>query len=281
MGAGQGRGHVGGRRQPRGRLGQGGQQRRLRQGQGAGRLVEIGLRRRLHPIGAGAEEHPVQIELENLVLAEPVGQPAGQNRLLQLSLQRAVRPEEQGLGQLLGQAGGALHRPAGPGVGIEGAQHRQPVDGPVLVEAAVFRGQEGARNIGWQLGQGHAVAVTGPTDGDDLALAVDEGHAGGSVQGPQGVRVGDLRQAGQPGQLDPRGGQDREQQQGDSRGDGDPPAAPQQPAPDQVGPKACRWRLCVGEAVGHRRTLVIEAGGFRTDAAWRKSPSGRPRRSNR
>ncbi len=146
--AGQGGGHVDGGRQAGWGLGQGGEQRRLRQGQGAGRLVEVGLGRGLHAVGAGAEEHPVEIELEDLILAEAVGQSAGQHRLLQLAFQRAVGAEEQGLRQLLGQARGPLHRGAGLGVGVQGAQHRQPVDGPMLVEPPVFGREEGVRHIG-------------------------------------------------------------------------------------------------------------------------------------
>ncbi len=265
MRAGQGRGHVVGGRQARRRLGQGRQQRRFGEAEGAGGLAEIGLRRRLHAIGAVAEEDAVQVELEDLVLAEPIGEAGGHDRLLHLALDRPVGGQEQGLGQLLGQARPALHGRPGRGVRPEGAQHPQPVDGPVLVEAPVLRRQEGARHIGGQLPQGDAPAVAGAAHGDGPALAVQEGHAGRAVQRPQSVRRGDLGQARQPGQLDPGAGQDDQQQQGHAHGHADPHAPRQRPPPGrQVGAESRHLGWRVWEPVGHSEALVKRPVGFRT-----------------
>ena len=72
------------------------------------RLAEIAARGRLDAIGARAEIDPVEIHFEDLVLGVLVLQPERQQHFLHLALQRAVRLQEQVLGQLLGQRRAAL-----------------------------------------------------------------------------------------------------------------------------------------------------------------------------
>ncbi len=210
-----------------------------------------------------------------------MGEAGGHHRLLHLALDRAVGRQEQGLGQLLGQARASLHRGAGLGVRPHGAQHPQPVDRAMLIEAPVLGRQEGPGHIGGQLGQGDPPAVARAAHGDGVALAVQEGHAGRPVQGPEDVGRRDLGQAREPGDLDPGRGQDDQQHPRHPRRDADPHAPPQRPPRRQVGAEGHRLGGVVWKAVGQGVTLVKGPSGFRTPSSWRKSPSGRPRRSNR
>ena len=104
------------------RLQQPGQQGRLVGGDAARRLAEIAPRRGLDPMRSGAEIDPVQVNREDLVLAEPVFQPQCQQQLLDLALQGALGGEEQVLGDLLGDGAAPLHDAPGAGVGHGGAR---------------------------------------------------------------------------------------------------------------------------------------------------------------
>jgi len=105
------------------------------------------LRRRLDPIGAGAEIDPVQIEGQDLLLGEFHLQPDRQHQFLHLAAQVLVRRQEQVLGQLLGQGGAALDHPAGAHIGGHGPHHADGVEAGVVIEAPVLDGDEGGRHI--------------------------------------------------------------------------------------------------------------------------------------
>ena len=97
-----------------GRLGDGGQDRRLLQGEARGRLVEIAPRRRLDAIGAGAEIDAAEIQAEDLLLGVGLLQLGGQQQLLALALQGALGGQVEVAGQLLGDGRAALGDAAGP-----------------------------------------------------------------------------------------------------------------------------------------------------------------------
>ena len=177
--------HVVGQGQARRGLGQAGQQGRFRQGQLAGGLAEIGLRRAVDAIGAGPEIDAVQIELEDFVLGEHLLQLIGQQHLLQLALHNPIRGEEQALGQLLGQGRGALAGAAGAPVGPGGPADALQVDGPVLVEAPVLGRHEGLGYVVGHRAQGDALAIARAARGDHLAVAILEADAGRAVDREQ------------------------------------------------------------------------------------------------
>ena len=89
------------RRVARRRLEQAGQHRGFGEVHVLRGLVEVVLRRRVHPEGAAAHIGAVEIELEDLVLGEPRLQPDREERLLHLALDGALVVQEQVLGELL------------------------------------------------------------------------------------------------------------------------------------------------------------------------------------
>src|SRR5262249_3872108 len=81
---------LGGGRRARGIFTHPRQHRRFRDFDLAGGLAEILLRGGLHAVSAGAEIDAVEIELENLRLAELALEPERQHRLLHLAPERAL-----------------------------------------------------------------------------------------------------------------------------------------------------------------------------------------------
>ena len=106
-------GRIDTRVEARGRTRQPGQHRRLPQRHVPGGDAEIHPRRRVHAPGARPQVDPVQIDLQNLPLAEMLLQPQRQQQFLHLAAERAGVGEEQVLGHLLGDGGAALHHAAG------------------------------------------------------------------------------------------------------------------------------------------------------------------------
>ena len=165
-----------GRREPRRRLDQAGEQRGLGQRHALRRLAEVALRRRLDAVGAGAEIDAVEIELEDLLLGELVLEPDRQHHLLQLARHRALLRQEEVLGQLLGDGRAALRDAASQHVGDHGAHEAERVDAVVRVEPPVLDRQERLRQVGRHLlerdrGAAHLAAV-----GEHAAVERDDLH---------------------------------------------------------------------------------------------------------
>jgi hypothetical protein len=160
------------------RVEDGSEDRRLGDGDVAGGLAEELLRCLLHPDGAGAEIGPVEIELEDLVLGEPVLQPQGEDGFLELALVGAVGLEEQVLGQLLGDGRAALDDAAGLLVGDEGAHQADGIDAEVMLEAAVLDGDDGFGHVARQLADAHLVAEERAAFGHHMAVGRQQHHAG-------------------------------------------------------------------------------------------------------
>ena len=89
--------------------------------------------------------------LEDLLLAELALQLSGQQRLLELADDGAVLAEEHRARQLLrDRAGTFLHRAAAH-VAQQRSADAHRIDAVVLVEAAIFRGNEGPLHQQWHL----------------------------------------------------------------------------------------------------------------------------------
>ena len=116
-------------------------------------LIEIALRRGLDAIGPGPEIDPVQIEREDLFLAELHLQPDGEDQLLHLAPNGLVWGQEQVAGQLLGDGRGSADNPSGAGIVDGGADDTNGVKTGVEIEAAVLDGDEGFGHIGRKLVQ--------------------------------------------------------------------------------------------------------------------------------
>jgi hypothetical protein len=121
LGAALGAGGVAVGRQPRGRFHHARQHRGLGDLHLARRLAEIALGGGLDAVGAGAEIDAVEIELENLGLAELALEPEREHELLHLAPERALLGQEQILGELLGEGRAALRHAAAKHVGDHGA----------------------------------------------------------------------------------------------------------------------------------------------------------------
>ena len=134
-----------------GRLGQRGEIGRFRQRQFVECLVEVVERRRRDAVGLAAdraEEDLIEIELEDLVLAEGRLDPQRQDRLLNLAVPGLVEGQKEVLGHLLGDGRGADQRAAAAfgaaqNIVARRADHAQKVDAAVIVEVLVLGGQEG------------------------------------------------------------------------------------------------------------------------------------------
>ena len=84
-----------------------------------------------HPVGAAAEVHPIEVELENVRLVEAQLQPQRQHQLLELAHQGALGGEEDVLGELLRDGRAALDEAAGLQVGEDRAAEAGRVDAPM------------------------------------------------------------------------------------------------------------------------------------------------------
>ncbi len=122
-------------------------------------MAEELARRRIHAIGPGAQIHPVQIDGEDLVLAQPMLQPEGEQQFLHLALERTLRCQEQVLRHLLGNGAAALHDPSGPQVDVGRPRQADDVEPEMIVEAAVLGGDHCLRHGRRQLAQGDGGAV--------------------------------------------------------------------------------------------------------------------------
>src|SRR4029453_4242026 len=105
-------------------------------------FAEIALRRRLDPVGAGAEIDPIEIKLENVRLAELSLEPKRKHELVHLAPGRAFLGKKQVLGELLGNGRAALRDAAAKNIGGGGARKPNGIDPEMAIKAAVFDGDE-------------------------------------------------------------------------------------------------------------------------------------------
>src|SRR4029450_6728242 len=76
-------------------------------------LVEIGPARRLHAIGVAAKEDGIEVELEDLLLAQGRFEPESEDRLADLAADIVARILQQIFGDLLSDGGAAACAAAG------------------------------------------------------------------------------------------------------------------------------------------------------------------------
>jgi len=148
-----------------------GDQRGLRQRELAGALVEIHLRGRADAVRALAEEDPVQVERQDLFLAELALEPQREEHLLQLAPQRALGGEDGVAGELHRDRAAALAHAARRQVALGSAQQPLPVHARVPEEAIVLRREEGIDDLGRDLLPLHRDAPLLADLCDELAVA--------------------------------------------------------------------------------------------------------------
>ena len=217
---------IAARREPRRRANQAGERGCFRHRELRRRLGEIALRRRLDAVGAGAEVDPVEIEIEDLGLAELALQPGRQRHLLHLAGERALLRQEQVLGELLGQRRAALRDAAMQDVGDDGAGDADRIDAVMRVEAPVLDRHECLRHVARQVLQRHRGAAHVAAGGEQVALQIDDLDRGRALGDFERL---DRRQMGADPHRAADGGDD--QPEADDRApighpsDGPPPAA--------------------------------------------------------
>jgi hypothetical protein len=102
---------------------------------------EIGLGGGREPVGALSEKDLVDVELEDLVLAQVVFDLECEQGLVELAAERLLLAEEEVACHLHGDRAGPLSRAAVEEVRERGARHADVVDAAVLVEAFVLGGK--------------------------------------------------------------------------------------------------------------------------------------------
>src|SRR5262249_22120262 len=128
-------------------LGQAGKKRAFLDRELLRRLAEIAARSELDAPGAATEIDGIEIELENLRLAERLLDPRGHDHLADLALVGEVFAHQQVLDDLLGDGGTALWAPGGGEIADEGADQAALVDPLVLVEAFVLGREKGLLHL--------------------------------------------------------------------------------------------------------------------------------------
>jgi hypothetical protein len=201
-------------------LGQGGEEGRLVRRQLLQRLAEIVVGGRGHAVGPVAEEDLVQIEFEDLFLAQGRFQTAGEDGLLQLASDGRFIGQQNVLGDLLGDGRAAFQPPSGDEVEHvleHGPAQTRDVDAAVLEEILVLGRHEGVDDLGRDLFVGHidAPLVRELTDQGAVA-SIDARRGRRTVVG----QFGGVRQVvEQPGRIDGdhQPGQRDSAQQADAR----------------------------------------------------------------
>lgn len=137
------------------------------------RLVEVHRRRGADAVGAVAEVHGVQVELEDLVLGQLLFEADGVHRLFHLAVGGLGVRQEVLLHHLLGDGGPALADLAGADVEQRGAHQAAEAHALVQVEALVLDGDHGLAHVGGDLLQRHLAAVDVALQlGQDVPVAV-------------------------------------------------------------------------------------------------------------
>ena len=142
-------------------LGQAGQQRALLQGQILRLLAEIAAGRELDPPGAAAEIDRIEVELEDLRLAQRVLDPRGHDHLADLAVIGEVLADQEVLHDLLGDGRAALRAPGLREVADEGADQAALVDAFVPIEALVLGREERLLDVFRDVGERNPLRAAG------------------------------------------------------------------------------------------------------------------------
>jgi hypothetical protein len=125
-----------------------------------GRGIEIGACRHLDAVGVVEEGHGVEVGFEDFVLAVDGLDLQRRDRLLDLARQRLVPADRLGVevaGKLLGEGRTPLAIAA---EGVErGSRGASPVETEMVVEAVIFRGDQGVDDLWRNLGESHPLPV--------------------------------------------------------------------------------------------------------------------------
>ncbi len=237
-----------------GRLGQGGQEGHLGNGQLVQRLVEIGLGRGGHTIGLRAEEDFIEVDFQDARLGQGVLKADGQQRLTRFSQHGAIASDQHVLGHLLSNGGGTYHTPPAAillDVRHDGAHHGNGIHAVVALEILVLSRDEGLLEAAGDGLDGHEDPAFGSEFGHEAAVtSVDSAHLRRRVIGEPAV----IRQPGlqRPVQAESRdtAAQRHDGDQQEERAD----EAAEQP---EWRPPGRRWRGKLARPWRHDRGLNL------------------------
>ena len=155
-------------------------------------LAEIGARRRFHAIGVFAQIDLVEVDGEDVVLAEVFLQPVGEDGLLHLARIAALGGEKELLDELLGDGAAALAGMSLAEIVDRRAQDRHGVHAHVPVEGVVLGGEKG-----------HGQETRHVLEADDIAFFMAQRAEDLAVAGQDGRGLGRIvvRDAGDVGQV--------------------------------------------------------------------------------
>jgi len=242
-----------------------GKQRALRYRERLGLLAEVALRSALDAISPVAKVHGVEIETEDLFLADLDLELIGENRLADLARKRPLAVGEEQLRELLRDGASALFDLSRLRVAAQSARDAVDVDAVMLVKALVFDGDDCRGKMRAHARQGYDLAVFD-------AMPFRQHTAVGGVD--QGGLLGGGTDAvdGRAGQ---RGGETVEVRPQRDRADGDHGENPCQNPKGDADALAqhrllLRWSstLC-GDDVGRSRRLARRGrGSTRNAGPW-------------
>ena len=171
------------------------QGRRLRQGQIAGGLSEVKLRRILKAVEVFAQIHPVEVSEQQVVFAVEGLQLEGGDRLANFAPRRVFGTHilaVNAAGQLLGDGAPPLANAASLKIHQDRSQNPEGVDPQVPVVAGVLRGHQGLGQVGRKLPDAaqllvRLVALLLERHGGAIVLTIDHHRPLHRVgQGPHG-----------------------------------------------------------------------------------------------
>ena len=153
-----------------------GQHCRFRQRDVAHRFAEIKLRSRFDPIITAAEIRPIQIQLEDFLLAEAGFNPERQKGFMHLAPDGAFGRQEEVFRHLLGERRTTLHHIIGAGVLHDGTQSADDIDTEMLEETRILGGQHGLDHGRRNFFKRDGIVLADAASADDLAIGIGEGH---------------------------------------------------------------------------------------------------------
>ena len=175
---------------------------------------EILLGRGLHAVSPVPQEDVIQIDVEDLFLAQVIVDAVGQDRLPDLAGEALLGGEQDALHHLLGDGAAAFHHVAGLQVAEEGPGDAGEVHPGVLEEAGVFGGHKGQDQVPGQAAVRHFDALFRVELADALAVpGEDLGHH----RRPEFLNRGEIRQVAQEMVIDVTPGRGGPQEGGKNR----------------------------------------------------------------
>src|SRR3954454_18152370 len=132
------------------------------------------MRRAVHAERTSAHVGAVEIELQDFVLAEPRLEPDGEERFLDLALDRALVVQEKVLGELLCNRGAALSHAAGLCVRHQRAGSAREINAEVVVKAPILSGKRRLDQVVRKILERNRVIVLDAAAADRIAVAIEE-----------------------------------------------------------------------------------------------------------